>query len=161
MTLLKKLCGLVLLLFALMPCWALNTSTDAEDSTTTDTKDASVTAQTSDETNTSTDTKKPIIVRSSSPIFTIRLAANATTGYQWYLVDYDPRFIKLLEQQYVNTQNKHLLGAPGISVWRFQAQQIAFIAPHATHITFEYRRAWEPRAVKKQSFTVITQQPTP
>jgi inhibitor of cysteine peptidase len=107
------------------------------------------------ETTMLTDLNKPIIVSPASPTFTIRVAANATTGYQWFITDYNPRLVKLLSQQYVTKQTQST-GSAGTSVWEFQLQQMAFLAPHLTHITLEYRRPWESKAVKHHTFTIIS-----
>lgn len=135
-------------------------SVDTKNITTpTNTKNIVTDSQKASQINTPTDLNKPISVTSNLPVFTIRMSVNLSTGYQWYLADYNPRFMRLLDQKYVSAQTK-ITGAPGLSVWEFQLQQISFAAPQVTHITFEYRRPWEPKAVKKQSFTVISQQPT-
>jgi len=142
MTLNKLIIGCMLLTL-LTPCWAADMPNDVKP-----------TAQ-AQGASTLTSSTKPIVVSAASPTFAIRLTANAGTGYQWFLVDYNSRLVKLLSQQYVSGQTK-LVGASGISVWEFQAQQIAFIAPQVTTITLEYRRAWEPKAVKQQTFTIVT-----
>ena len=103
-----------------------------------------------------TNPSKPIVIRSVSPIFSINLSENVTTGYQWYLVDYNPRLMKLLGQQFFKDQTK-LVGSPGISSWQFQLQRTAFNAPQSTRVTFEYRRPWESKAIKKESFTIMSE----
>ena len=155
---LKKLCVLAFPFFVFTPCWALDTSVSTTNAVAQVTNPPT-SAKPANETNTPTDPGKPIMVKSISPVFTIFLSANPTTGYSWYLADYNPRFVRLLEQHAVSAQNNRM-GAPGMSVWQFQLQQISFSAPQITRITFEYRRPWELKAVKKQSFIVMSQQPT-
>lgn len=151
--LLKKLLILTLSFFALTLAWA----EDAPNApSVTDTKSVSANPKKANDVSTPTDQSKPIIIKSISPVFNINLPGNITTGYQWYLVDYNPRFVRLLGQKYTAASTK-LMGAPGLSVWQFQLQQISFTAPQVTRIIFEYRRPWEPKAVKKASFTVLSQ----
>lgn len=134
------------LLACSIPCLAAETPSENKKATKETTEDVA---------STLTSTTKPILVDAASPAFTIRLSANAGTGYQWFLRDYNTRLVRLLGQQYVAAKTK-LIGAPGVSAWDFQLQQIAFVAPQVTTITLEYRRAWEQKVVKKQTFTIIS-----
>lgn len=110
--------------------------------------------------NAATDLSKPVIVEQKTDhkftTFTIRLAANATTGFQWFLTGYDPDIMKPLRSSYVTNPGK-LMGSPGISEWEFQLKPVAFSVPQVTHIQFEYRRPWEANFSSRQSITVITQ----
>lgn len=152
----KKISVFILFFFILTFALAaeVNDSSIAED-----TKNLPTNLKKTSEVNTPTDVTKPLLVKSISPGFTVRLLANNTTGYQWYLADYNPRFVRLLDQQYVPASTK-MVGSRGMSVWQFQMQQISFAAPQVTRIIFEYRRPWELKPIKKQSVVVITQQPT-
>lgn len=110
--------------------------------------------------NALTDTSKPIIVQQKNNqknvTFTIRLAANNTTGFQWFLTGYDANLVTPSRSGYETNTNK-LIGSPGVSVWEFQLKPIAFLVPHITHIQFEYRRPWLATFGNRQSFTIITE----
>ena len=102
-----------------------------------------------------TDFSKPLVVRPQMPSITINLPANPSTGYQWYLLQYDDRILEPSGYQYIPAKNK-LAGAPGISSWQFQLKKSAFQVPRVSHIEFEYRRMWETANGNRQSITVIT-----
>ena len=74
--------------------------------------------------------------------FSVRLDANATTGYAWRLAKpLDPKFIHLLASDYeANTGN--MMGAGGFEIWTFDA-----IEAGSTTILFEYIRPWEEDSV--------------
>lgn len=138
---LNKLCTACLLFLLALPTatWAADVS-DAEN---VDQKTSALTSS-----------NRPIVVYASSPTFSIRLAANVSTGYQWFLMDYNPRLVKLIGQQYLTGQTK-LTGTPGTSVFKFQLEPVAFKSPQTTRITLEYRRSWEPKAVEQKVFSVM------
>ena len=149
----------LLLIIVIQPCFALEKSADNQDEDQSSTSTQSSPTNKTTTTNSLTDLTKPISVNPNSSVFSINLAANISTGYQWYLADYNPRLIKLVSQQYLTGQTK-LAGSPGVSAWQFQLQQIAFNAPQITRITFEYRRAWETKPAKKQSIIIISETTT-
>jgi inhibitor of cysteine peptidase len=99
---------------------------------------------------------KPIVVEQASPRFTVRLNANATTGFQWFLMNYDHDLIRPT-RSYYQAGNSKLVGAPGMSVWEFQVLSQAFRVPQVTHLEFEYRRPWEARFGNRQAVIVIIQ----
>lgn len=99
---------------------------------------------------------KPIVVEQASPRFTVRLNANATTGFQWFLMNYDHDSIRPIRSYYQAGDSK-LMGAPGMSVWEFQVVPQAFRVPQVTHLEFEYRRPWEVRFGNRQAVIVIIQ----
>lgn len=103
-----------------------------------------------------THASKTIVVHPASPTFNIRVAAPPGAGTQWFLEEYNPRMVKLLDQKYVIEKATKSAAALGISVWNFQLQQTAFVAPQVTHIVLESRRLQEAKAVKRQTFTVVS-----
>ena len=154
MNMLKHLMTLWLII-VFQSCFALEKTIDPQDEDQDSIQTQSASANKTTTINTLTDLTKPILVNSITPVFSINLAGNLSTGYQWYLADYNPRLIKLVSQQYLTNQTK-LVGSPSLSAWQFQLQQIAFNAPQVTRITFEYRRAWETKPAKKQSVVIIS-----
>lgn len=102
------------------------------------------------------DASKAINISKQQSKFTVRLPANATTGYSWVLNgDYDQDLIKPVEHQYI-APDKKLLGAPGTSEWTFQLQAKAFKVPTKITVTLDYMRPWEKAVSKTQTLTVIT-----
>jgi inhibitor of cysteine peptidase len=73
--------------------------------------------------------------------FTVSLAANPTTGYQWKVVQMDQDLLSLSSSQYQRPQSK-LIGAGGTMVFTFALNKGKNI-PEQTKITFKYARPWE------------------
>lgn len=100
-----------------------------------------------------TDASKPIEIVKDAPIFTVRLPSNRTTGFEWHIVKYDAKLIKLLKSTYVPPSG-NLMGMPGVSDWQFQVLDAAFKKPQQTKIFMEYRRPWEKPGAFHQSMTL-------
>jgi inhibitor of cysteine peptidase len=93
-----------------------------------------------------------ITVNKQSPTFTIRLAANPTTGYTWSLQSYDNKVLVSTEHHFVPAKTK-LIGAGGYEDWSFRVVPAAKRA--TTKIVFVYSRAWEKNEIgKKVEFSV-------
>ncbi len=102
-----------------------------------------------------TDPNKAISVSSSSPEVTLKIKSNPTTGYSWFLMDYDHDVLKPISREYVAPE-KNLVGASGYEVWHFKVNASAFVVPQMTHITLQYARPWvAPTADRKLAFTVV------
>jgi len=76
-------------------------------------------------------------------ILTIRLEANATTGYDWKTNISAPEGMELITEEYL-VPNTEMLGAGGIWVASFRALGET---EHTEHLTFSYERASEEMAV--------------
>ena len=84
--------------------------------------------------------------------FTIKLEANATTGYEWQLAKpLDEDIVQLISSEYL-PDNSKLLGAGGKQVWIFKALK----SGKAT-IYFKYVRPWEKKTPPEndKSFIII------
>ena len=103
------------------------------------------------------DVSQTIIVNANTPRFSIRLPANPTTGYQWFLTRYNHDLIQPLSYRTLAI-GKNALGAPGQAVFSFKVDDDAFTAPHVTRLTLTYVKPWEAHTSKGQTqqFTVIT-----
>jgi inhibitor of cysteine peptidase len=84
--------------------------------------------------------------------FSITLASNPTTGYQWELADpLDEAVVKLVSREYKGPETK-LIGAGGQEIWTFRA-----VSRGQTLISLKYVRPWEKGVApdKTASYTVI------
>ncbi|MCG2685983.1 protease inhibitor I42 family protein [Candidatus Parcubacteria bacterium] len=81
--------------------------------------------------------------------FTIRLEANATTGYSWE-VTYDEEYLELTDQDYETEASPEIVGAGGRAVFTFQALTVG-----ETEITFSYSRPWEEEILETRIFTAL------
>ena len=97
---------------------------------------------------------KPIIVSAKSTTFTFKLKSNPSTGYSWFLMNYDHKLLKPISQQYVSAKN-NVPGASGYSEWTFKANDEAFQVPQVTPIILQYMRPWENKTAKPKVVTVV------
>lgn len=81
--------------------------------------------------------------------FTIRLEANATTGYRWE-VGYDEEYLELTDQDYEVEASPGIVGVGGQAVFTFQT-----LTPGTTEITFSHSRPWEEEILETRIFTVV------
>lgn len=106
-----------------------------------------------------TDPNKAIQVTKASPTFILKLRSNPTTGYSWFLADYNQNLIKPIACKYVAPSTK-MMGVPGYDVWEFRVNPKAFTVPQVTEVTLQYFRHW---AVfdngRKLSFTIVINSP--
>lgn len=101
--------------------------------------------------------KTSILVTPDHPQFTLELKANPTTGYSWFLRDYDSKLITPIKHSYQSPKTK-LIGAPGIDVWTFRVNRAAFAVPQQTSIKMIYARPWQHEANGMQVvFNISTQ----
>ncbi|EKD55322.1 MAG: hypothetical protein ACD_60C00015G0030 [uncultured bacterium] len=98
-------------------------------------------------------------VSENNPQFTIKLTSNPTTGYRWFLRNYDANLIQPVKHAFLAADNKKLIGAPGYEVWRFKVKPAGFSVPQQTIIRFVYARPFEMNDDAKQLvFNVTTTQ---
>ena len=100
-------------------------------------------ANTSEESNNIYTEKKPnIVVTPDHPEFTLKLRANPTTGFSWYLREYNSKLIAPVKHSYQHPDTK-LIGAGGFDVWTFRATRAAFSVPQQTALRMVYVRPWQ------------------
>ena len=76
--------------------------------------------------------KSIVITAKKQHTFNITLPSNPTTGYSWFLTDYNHQLLKPVNHQYVASSNKALMGAGGFEVWTFDVKKEAFNVPQKT-----------------------------
>jgi len=86
-------------------------------------------------------TSKTLIVQHGQNTVTVKLAANATTGYNWLLGDYDHHLLTLLGYTYQAPQTQ-LIGAGGRAVFIFHVNPAMFTGPQVAKLMFHYVRPW-------------------
>jgi predicted secreted protein len=85
---------------------------------------------------------KTMIVQQGQTTITVRLNANATTGYSWILGGYDHSLLTLLSYSY-QAPHTQLIGAGGQAVFTFHVNPAMFTGPQVTTLKFYYARAWQ------------------
>lgn len=87
--------------------------------------------------------KKPnIVVTQDHPEFTLKLRSNPTTGYSWFLREYNSKLIAPVKHSYQPPDSK-LIGAGGFDVWTFRVTRAAFLVPQQTALRMVYVRPWQ------------------
>lgn len=83
---------------------------------------------------------------------TITMSENPTTGYIWFLTDYNAAFLTPIDRQYTAPSSK-LAGAPGTVTWHFKSM---VTVPAITQVTFSANRPWSvSQDAPKKTFTVV------
>lgn len=128
--------GIIMLLLLGVPAYAKSHTPAKSNSAknTTATIAAEPTIYTQDQTS--------IIVTTAAPTFVIKLDSNPTTGYSWFLHEYDKSLIQPVKHEFVAPDTK-LIGAGGYELWTFKVKQDGLTVPQQTTIRFAYARPWD------------------
>jgi inhibitor of cysteine peptidase len=102
-----------------------------------------------------TEDKLNIMVAPGQPEFTIKLKSNPSTGYSWFLREYDNTLITPVKHAF-QQPTKGLIGAPGYETWVFRVKQAAFIVPQQTTIRMIYARPWQGSDSSTQTVFRVT-----
>ena len=89
-----------------------------------------------------TEENQNIIVTNNQTSFTLKLRSNPTTGYSWFLRNYDTNLLVPIKHEF-QKPSKKLMGAPGYELWVFQIKKNAFIVPQQTTVRMVYTRPWQ------------------
>lgn len=75
----------------------------------------------------------------------ITLAANPTTGYQWFVKNYDHDLLSLQNYRYIANNNKDgKVGKGGVAIFSFAVDPRFYDAPQVTSVSFVYQQPWNP-----------------
>lgn len=82
----------------------------------------------------------------------VRLDENETTGYRWEYVPVSPEIMQLVAERHVPPSGGGGVGAAGSVQFEFAAGGTG-----SAPVVLQYRRAWEPQAVRRyEIFVTIT-----
>jgi inhibitor of cysteine peptidase len=104
--------------------------------------DASQSSVTKPDDNVYSEDKLNITVTADQPKFVIKLKSNPTTGYSWFLREYDTSLISPVKHLFQQPEQK-LIGAPGYELWTFRVKLKGFTVPQQTTIRMIYARPWQ------------------
>lgn len=88
-----------------------------------------------------TQDKASILVSPKHPEFAIKLKSNPTTGYSWFLREYNSNLLTPTGHRF-EAGNANLVGSPGFEVWTFKVKPEAFTVPQQTQLRLVYSRPW-------------------
>lgn len=95
------------------------------------------------------------LVSAASPVFILKLKSNPTTGFSWFMREYDDRLIIPIKHAYQSPTGK-LMGAPGYDIWTFKVKPAGFVVPQQTVLRMVYARPWAPDSSTQVVFRVST-----
>lgn len=101
------------------------------------------------------DDKPNIAIEARHPEFTVKLKSNPTTGYAWYLREYNHYLITPVKHSY-QSSNAKLIGGSGYELWTFRVKPVAFAVPHQLTIRFIYARPWQSTDSASQAIFRVT-----
>ena len=96
--------------------------------------------------------KEKLHISSKQDDFTVHLAANPTTGFQWSLLRYDEKLFELINRHYISSK-VGVMGAGGEMLYTFKLKKQAKY-PRKSVLEFKYARSWEPDTATKHQVTV-------
>ena len=89
-----------------------------------------------------------ITFTAKKPVAIVNLAANRTTGFQWFLTK-QPRWLKVISAQYIPKKvAKGIVGSGGLSVWKFKLIS-NLQGARLDKICWRYTRSWAPAGKDK------------
>ncbi len=101
---------------------------------------------------------KQLVVKQLAPnqeLLHVNLKANATTGYQWYVSQYNHNLLQLIGYQY-QAPDSDLIGAGGQAQFTFRAKADFLLNPQITRIVFDYTQPWNKKSGKKMIVKVFS-----
>lgn len=101
-----------------------------------------------------TDPNNIIQVMPASGVVTIKIKSNATTGYSWFLTNYNSALLTPVSSKYV-APTSNIAGAPGYVEWQFSVNKAAFAVPQLTQVSLQYLRPWSVVSnAQKATYTI-------
>lgn len=95
------------------------------------------------------------VVTSAHPEFILKLKSNPTTGFSWFLREYDDKLITPVKHVFQKPTGK-LIGAPGYDLWTFKVKPAGFTVPQQTMMRMVYARPWSPDSSTQVVFRIST-----
>lgn len=94
--------------------------------------------------------EEPVLSKTvdQNEIFRIELSASPTTGYRWE-VSFEEEFIQLLDRRFQRVGGGRI-GGRGTEIFQFRA-----IESGETQMVFQYKRAWEQRALEERIYAIV------
>jgi inhibitor of cysteine peptidase len=99
--------------------------------------------------NVYTEDKLGVMVTKDHPEFQIKLKGNPSTGYMWFLREYNSNLVIPVKRVIVPAETK-MMGAPSFELWTFKVKPEALIVPQQTMLRFNYSRPWDVNDQPKQ-----------
>ena len=101
------------------------------------------------------ETPETIIVQPGNQNITIALKANPTTGFMWFLQDYNQALLTLTSYQY-QAPKTNLVGAGGVALFQFALKPALFDGPQVTSLHFVYSQPWQYGNGQQRTIQIIS-----
>ncbi len=98
---------------------------------------------------------KPVAISPDQNILTINIQANPSTGYNWYLSQFNNQFFTLSSYQFTPGKTK-MPGSPGTATFNFTINPIFHTGPYLSEIDFTYLRPWDMSSAVHQALWVLS-----
>lgn len=86
---------------------------------------------------------KPIVISGNQATVNILLPAQPSTGYQWFLSEYDDKSLRVQSYRHIPNDSKRV-GSIGQDEFKVVVHNRFKNAPQKQTLTFEYIRPWSP-----------------
>ncbi|MGJ3493942.1 putative secreted protein [Piscirickettsia salmonis] len=103
---------------------------------------------------------KALVVSKPGQTFEIKVPANPTTGFSWFLKSYDHDLLDVINQRY-DAPKTNMIGAPGKDIWTFKAKPMFFTAPQITVIELYNARPFDIRKGQVLKLALVSQPSAP
>ncbi len=90
-----------------------------------------------------TEKETVISVSLQQPEFVLKLSSNPTTGYAWFLREYNHELVQPIKRVMHPSADHKLIGAGGTELWTFRVKPEAFHVPQALILRLAYERPWQ------------------
>lgn len=101
------------------------------------------------------DPAQAIMVKPNQQSFSIILQANATTGFRWFLRNYNRHYFRFISDTYI-APNTKLIGAPGLAKFTFDVERAFHRGPFISPIHFSYAQPWNLSSKQHATYYVIS-----
>jgi inhibitor of cysteine peptidase len=101
-----------------------------------------------------TQDKLTIFITKNNAEFKLKLKSNPSTGFKWFLRDYNYQMITPVQHVFLSANN---IGANGFEVWTFHVKPQAFTVPRLMPLRFVYARPWQAENTTQLVFQVYTE----
>lgn len=98
---------------------------------------------------------KPVAISPEQNILTINIQANPSTGYNWYLSQFNNQFFTLSSYQFTPGKTK-MPGSPGTATFNFTINPSFHTGPYLSEIDFTYLRPWDMSSAVHQALWVLS-----
>ena len=100
------------------------------------------------------------LASTENPLISVPIENNRTTGFNWYLEEYNEKLIQPVASSYDTATSQDMqtsmVGAPGVTTWKFKVLKPAFRVPTVTKVVLRYARSWNQTSSITKTIWIFT-----